>query len=122
MSLIGKSFDKSFYVYHHGFISFRVHSDEEENEDRSILLWQLQGTCACTIISNNINTRDVRIERRILASWRETEGARYRMNSVEISELNLNLIQLCRSQRRVADVATPATPKIRFPRPLGNQR
>lgn len=29
------------------------------------------------------------------------------MNSVEISELNLNLIQLYRSQRRVADVATP---------------
>lgn len=33
------------------------------------------------------------------------------MNSVEISELNLNLIQLYRSQRRVADVATPALRK-----------
>lgn len=31
------------------------------------------------------------------------------MNSLEISELNLNLIQLYRSHRRVADVATAAT-------------
>lgn len=53
------------------------------------------------------------------ASWRETGGARYQMNSLEISKLNLNLIQLYRSQR-VADVATAGTENT-LSRPLSHE-